>query len=186
MAEHNPKVQRAAAELCWNGSWYEARTGIDPIGALAADQELLHTVKGHLHPYRRIGHDLSVKPAHYVPLDIEMVVCVLPGYLQGHVKQALLDEFSNRTLVDGRKGFFHPDNLTFGQGVYLSKLVAAAQKVQGIESVSVSKFERLYQGPNNEIENGILPLCALEVARLDNDPSFPENGVLRFEMRGGR
>jgi hypothetical protein len=26
----------------------------------------------------------------------------------------------------------------------------------------------------------------MEVARLDNDPSVPENGVLRIQMSGGR
>jgi hypothetical protein len=26
----------------------------------------------------------------------------------------------------------------------------------------------------------------MEVARLDVDPNFPENGVLELEMRGGR
>ena len=25
-----------------------------------------------------------------------------------------------------------------------------------------------------------------ELARLDNDPSFPENGTIEFEMGGGR
>jgi hypothetical protein len=37
-------------------------------------------------------------------------------------------------------GFFHPDNLTFGEGVYLSKLVAAAQAVPGVEGVTVKTF----------------------------------------------
>ena len=89
-------------------------------------------------------------------------------------------------LPDGRLGFFHPDNLTFGEGIYLSKLVAAAQAVEGVESVEADKLERLFEGRNDEIENGILPLAPLEIARLDNDPSFPENGVLTLDVRGGR
>jgi len=89
-------------------------------------------------------------------------------------------------LPDGRLGFFHPDNLTFGEGIYLSKLVAAAQAVTGVESVKVNKLQRLYEPPNSEIENGVLPLGPLEVARLDNDPSFPENGRLILDVRGGR
>jgi hypothetical protein len=117
-----------------------------------------------------------------------MTVCVLPHYLRGHVEAALLDVFSNRVLPDGRRGFFHPDNLTFGEGIYLSKLVAAAQAVPGVESVSVkvTKLQRLFEGPNHEIENGILPLGPLEVARLDNDASFPEKGKFVLVMGGGR
>jgi len=83
-------------------------------------------------------------------------------------------------------GFFHPDNMTFGEGVYLSPLVAVVQSVEGVESVKVNKLQRLNEPPNQEIENGILPLGPFEIARLDNDPSFPENGLLRLDMRGGR
>ena len=91
-----------------------------------------------------------MKTAQTVPLDIELKVCVQPGYLRGHVKAALLDLFSNRVLPDGQLGFFHPDNLTFGEGIYLSKLVARAQDVPGAASVVVNKLERLYLGPNGE------------------------------------
>jgi hypothetical protein len=31
-----------------------------------------------------------------------------------------------------------------------------------------------------------LLLGPFEIAQLDNDPDFPENGVLRLAMRGGR
>ena len=94
--------------------------------------------------------------------------------------------FSNRQLPDGTLGFFHPDKLTFGAGVYLGQLVATAQAVTGVESARVHKLERLYEDPNGEIESGLLPLGPLEVARVDNDPSFPENGRFRLMMGGGR
>jgi hypothetical protein len=186
MRDFKNKVQQAAAALRWTGSWYEVLVAIDPLGVLDADEELLDEIAGHLHRYRRIGHDLVVKPARYVPLEVEMTVCVLPNHMRGHVKAALLEVFSNRTLPNGRRGFFHPDNLTFGEGIYLSQLVATAQAVPGAESVTVTKLERRFEGPNQEIENGILSLGPLEVARLDNDPSFPENGVLTLNMEGGR
>lgn len=115
-----------------------------------------------------------------------MTVCVHPHYLRGHVKAALLDLFSSRVLANGGKGFFHPDNPSFGEGIYLSRLVAAAQAVTGVESVEVTKLERLYDGPNGEIENGVLPLGPLEVAQLENDPSFPEHGKLTLTVGGGR
>jgi hypothetical protein len=98
----------------------------------------------------------------------------------------LRDVFSTRLLPNGRRGFFQPDNLTFGEGVYLSRLVAVAQAVKGVESVKVIKLERLYEGDHGELAQGVLKLSALEVARLDNDPSFPEHGRLVFNMRGGR
>lgn len=180
------KVQRAAATLRWMGSWYEVLVAVDAMGKTEADPTLLDEITAHLYRYRRMGHDLAVRPARQVPLDIEMVVCVPPHYLRGHVKAALLNRFSNRRLPDGSLGFFHPDNLTFGEGVYLSKLVAAAQAVPGVGSVQVTKLQRRFEEANGEIEAGLLQLGPLEVARLDNDPSFPENGRFTLIMRGGR
>jgi hypothetical protein len=92
------RVQRAAATLRWTGSWYEVLVVIDPLGTETASVELLDAIAKHLYRYRRIGHDLVVKQAVYVPLDIAMTVCVRPDYLRGHVKAALLDLFSNRIL----------------------------------------------------------------------------------------
>jgi hypothetical protein len=179
-------VQRAAATLRWNGSWYEVLVAVDARGAVEAAPALLDAIAQHLARYRRTGHDLLVKSAQMVPLDVELMVCVQPGYLAGHVKVVLLDLFSNRVLADGRLGFFHPDNLTFGEGIYLSKLAALAQATPGVASVVVNKLERLYEGPNGELEQGVLALGPLEIARLDNDPSFPEHGRLTLVMGGGR
>ncbi len=186
IAERNPKVQRAAAILHWTGSRYEVQVAIDPLGGEEASPQLLQDISGYLYRYRRIGHDLKVVPARYVALDIALTICVMPHYLRGHVEAALLDVFSNRLLPDGRRGFFHPDNLTFGDDIHLSRLVAAAQAVTGVENVVVTKLQRLYELSNQEIQNGVLPLDPLEVARLDNDPGFPEHGKLVLDVRGGR
>jgi predicted phage baseplate assembly protein len=189
------KIQRtAAAPLRWTGGWYEVQVAIDPLGSEELTQDLRKEIEGYLYRYRRIGHDLRVEPAKYVSLDVVLSVCVLPHYLRGEVKAALLDLFSNRDLPGGKRGLFHPDNLSFGEGIYLSKLVAAAQGVTGVESVQIAdtpnqaylKLERLYEGPNQEIESGVLALGPLEVARLDSNRSLPENGRLLLNVKGGR
>ena len=161
---------------------------VDPKGIQEAEEKkaLLSQIENRLYRYRRMCHDLSVVEADYVPLDIAILVCVKPEYLRGHVEAGLLDVFSNRLLPDGKSGFFHPDNLSFGDGIYLSQLVAAAQSVTGVESVEVTKLQRYGELPNHEIENGILATSPHEIARLDNDPDFPEMGRIMFEMRGGR
>lgn len=186
LAERHPGVQRAAAELRWNGSWYEVRVAVDPLGRAEAEAALLEEIERHLHPFRRIGRDLAGRAARYEPLDLVMKVCVEPGFLRGHVKAALLERFGTRRLPDGSLGFFHPDALSFGGSVSLSKLMAAAQAVPGVGSVEITTLERLFEGPAGEIEQGVLPIGGLEIARLDNDPDFPENGRIRFELGGGR
>ena len=184
--EFKGRVQRAAATLRWTGSWTEVLVAVDPLTAEEEVERLLQEVRRMLHRYRRIGHDVVVKQAVTVPLDVALTVCVLPHFLRGHVEAALLAVLGNRLLPDGRRGFFHPDNLTFGGGIALSRLLAAAQGVAGVESVTVTRLERLHEGPHGEIAAGLLPIGPLEVARLDNDLRFPGNGRLQPTMRGGR
>ena len=186
IAGRNTKLQRAAAALVWTGSWHEADVAIDPLGGETTDAALLCEITRYLCQFRRMGHDLRVLPARYVPLDLKLEVCALPGYLRAHVKAALLDVFSNRALPGGGRGFFHPDNLTFGEGVFLSKIVATAQAVPGVECVQVTRFHRLFESPNHELENGVLPLRVDEIAQLDNDPTYPEHGKLKIAVNGGR
>jgi hypothetical protein len=186
MRDFDVQVQRAAAVLRWTGSWYEVLVVVDQRGRVEAEASLLEAIQAHLRRYRRIGHDVVVKSARLVPLDVKMEICVQPAYLRGHVKAVLLERFSNRSLPDGQRGFFHPDELTFGEGIYLSRLVAAAQAVTGVESAVVKRLERLYEGPNKELDDGLLRLGPLEVAQLDNDPNFLEHGRFELMMRGGR
>lgn len=186
LAARNPKLQRASGELAWTGSWYEADVAIDPLGSETVTDELLKDIQTYLERYRRMGHDLHVEQAEYVPILLALEVCALPHYQPGHVKAALLEAFSNRVLPGGKRGFFHPDNLTFGEGIYLSKIIATAQAVAGVECVQVKKFQRLFEASNHEIDNGILPLRLAEIAQLDNDPNFPERGKLEIHVGGGR
>jgi hypothetical protein len=186
LASRNSKLQRSAGVLVWTGSWFEADVAVDPIGAGRTSQALLNEIKTSLGPYRRLGHDLHLEAAEYVPLLLTLEVCALPNYQAAHVKAALLEVFSSRVLAGGKRGFFHPDNLTFGEGIYLSKIIAAAQAVTGVECVRVKEFQRLFEAANYEIANGVLPLRPTEIAQLDNDPNFPERGRLVIHMGGGR
>lgn len=186
LAERVTGVQRAAATLRWTGSWHDVHVAIDPRADRANDALLLDQVRTLLARYQRIGHQVTVDWARSVPLDVAIDVCVRDGYQRGHVKAALLDALGNRLLPNGQRGLFHPDNLTFGTAIALSRIVAAAQAVPGVETLRVTKLERLHEGPNGELEAGLLPLGATEIARLDNDPNQPENGILKLTLRGGR
>lgn len=186
IAERNPKVQKAAAALCWTGSWREMKVAVDPLGSDELDDVLRRAIEHDLRPFRRMGHDLRVVPARSVPLDIAMEVCVEPDHLRGHVKAALLDVFSNRIRSNGRPGFFHPDRLTFGGEISLSRLVAEAQAMDGVESVRVTRLQRQFERADGELEAGVLRLGPLEVARCDNDPDFPHRGRFELTVLGGR
>jgi hypothetical protein len=49
-----------------------------------------------------------------------------------------------------------------------------------------SVFRRFWDAPSDvDLTKGRIEMARLEIARLDNDPSFPENGRLDFTMMGG-
>ncbi|MEU3920812.1 putative baseplate assembly protein [Streptomyces sp. NPDC029004] len=188
LASQLPGVQRAAAEIRWTGSVQEAHVAVDALGHGDASPELLDSVAYALESYRRIGHDLVVGPARSVPLDIALAVCAAPGHQHGQILAELYRLLGNRPLTGGRLGFFHPDALTFGEPVRLSRLVAAAAAVQGVESVRVTRLRRLFhEDPLDDtaLEAGVLRLGPLEIARCDNDPDRPELGRLSIELGGG-
>lgn len=186
LAERVPGVQRAAATLRWSGSWHDVHVMIDAQAHRAGDARLLDEVRTLLARFQRIGHAVTVAWARTVSIRLEIDVCVRDGYTRGQVKAALLDALGNRLLPNGQRGLFHPDNVTFGTSIALSRIVALAQAIPGVETVSVRKLERLHEGSNGEIAAGVLTLGANEIARLDNDPLQPENGILVLTLRGGR
>ncbi|MDF3149705.1 putative baseplate assembly protein, partial [Streptomyces sp. T21Q-yed] len=154
---------------------------IDANGTGAPSAELLASVAQALEPYRRIGHDLVVGAARLVPLDIALTVCAKPGHQHGQILAELY-----RVLGSGVRGFFHPDALTFGEPVRLSRLVAVAAAVPGVESVQVTRLQRLFEPDRGEREDGVLRLGPLEIATCDNDPDRPENGRLAISLGGAR
>jgi hypothetical protein len=152
-----------------------------PVGA-AFEKDLREYVE----PFRMAGHDTEIDGARFVPLAIEMQVRVQPDYFRSSVKNALLHLFSNRRLPAGQRGIFHPDNFTFGQAVYLSPLYAAAQAIDGVASVQITTFQRQGKPSTEAIDKGKLDIGRLEIARLDNDPNFPERGTFRLVLEGGK
>ena len=144
------------------------------------------SLRGHLNRYRMAGYDLEVDAPSFVPIEVALDVCVLPDYFRAHVKQELLHVLGRGWLPDGTRAFFHPDNFTFGQPLYLSDLYARAQAVTGVESVVVTTFQRLLAPDRKPLADGLLPMGRLEIARLDNDPGFPERGLLTITVGGGR
>ncbi len=186
VTERHPGVQRAVATFRWTGSWHTVFITVDRLGGLPVDDAFEASIRSHVERYRMAGHDLEVDGPIYVSLEIGLHVCAKPEYFRADVKDELLKLFSNQVLPDGRLGMFHPDRFTFGQTVYLSPLIAAAQAVPGVASVQVTRFHRQGTADNKPLEAGRIELGRLEIARCDNDPNFAENGVFGLSLGGGK
>lgn len=186
IAERQSGIQRAAATFRWTGSWHTVFLTADRVGGAVVDEPFAGALRVQVEPYRMAGCDLDVDAPRFVALEVELYICVARDYFRSDVAAALLDVFSSRVRANGQRGIFHPDNFTFGQAVYCSPLYAAAQAVDGVDAVRVAIFQRQGSPSSNAAEAGRLDMGRLEVARLDNDPNFPEHGVLRLTLEGGK
>ena len=186
-AAQSPQVQGAAATLAWSGSWYEADVVVDPLGRESLPPGLARSIKAQLQRVRRIGHDVAVGAACYVPLLVELFVCVRPDFLRAHVQAQLLDRFTAGRRSDGLPGFFHPDRWLLGGSVFVSALLAEAQAITGVAHVEVTTLARADGGRSGDVpDDGVLHLAAREIAQLDNDPDHPDHGTIAFKLGGGR
>lgn len=181
-----PGVQKAVATFRWTGSWMTVFLTVDRMGGLAVDDRFKEDMIRHMERFRMAGHDLEVENPLYVSIDLTMTVCVRPEYISDQVKDALLQRFGNSILPDGRMGMFHPDNLTFGQTLYPSAIYEAALGVEGVESVQIDKFQRQDQAGDVVLKDRNITFERTEIPRLDNDPNFPDRGMLHINPLGGR
>lgn len=183
-AQTHPRVLRGAASRRWTGSWYTWFVTLDRVGGQPVDAVFRDDAQRFLDRFRLAGYDLEIDGPVMVALDIKLSICVASDYIRANVRQALLDAFGSVDGPSGR-GFFHPDNFTFGQPVYLSRVLAKAMAVPGVVWVQPVRFQRWGGVPEGELVQGALTPGRLEIARLDNDPNAPENGRLELDMQGG-
>jgi uncharacterized phage protein gp47/JayE len=185
-AESNPLVRQAVASLRWTGSWYTVFIAAEPQadgqqtgGTLTAVQQ--KNVQATVEARRLAGEDLQLDSPEYVSLEIALEICVDPDYFMRDVQEAI-----GHVLGSANEGLFYPGNFTFGQSVYLSPIYAAVRAVPGVNAVTATTFQ--IQGVNDTsyLASGEIKLGPLEIARLENNPSFPDHGQLTLVMEGGK
>ena len=190
LAERHPEVQRAMATIRWTGSWHTVFVTLDRRGNRPVDRDFERELTTFMERFRLAGMDVEIEGPSFVPLDIRLTVCADSDHFRADVLKDLYQTFSNQDLSGGERGFFHPDNFTFGDPVYLSRIIARAMEVPGVRYVDAdeqngNKFQRWDRGPTGQSEEGVIRMDRLEIARLDNDPSMPENGRIEFNVEGG-
>ena len=186
LVQRDSTVKRAAAVQRWTGSWYTTYLAVERVRGALVDEAYKQKLSARMQQYCLAGSDLAIVGPVYVSLEIEMIVQVKDDYFRNRVKSTLQDVFSSRILPGGGRGYFYPDNFSFGQTIYLSPLRSAALTVSGVASVEVTTFQR--QGfPNSQgLNDGSLVMDWMEIARLENDPNFQEHGIFRLVVEGGK
>jgi len=182
----DPAIREARGTLRWTGSWYTAFVSLDAAAGDTPAAALVAATTTRLNLLRMAGVDLQVEGAVIVGLRIEMAICVDPDQFQGDVEAALLRLFTTGDLCDGTRGVLNADNFTFGETIYTSPLIAAAQGVEGVTSAVMTVFQRMDDPSIDGAAAGYLTMGRLELARCDNDPSRLDHGVFVLHMDGGK
>lgn len=198
-AEELPEVSHARASYAWTGSWRTVRVAIDPAGTTTLTRGVAREIEDYLDAVRLIGEDLEIRPAVYVPLDIELRLCAASAYWPEDLRAELEQEFSDGYTPDGRRGFFHPDLWTFGQPLYASQIIGRALAVQGVDRVLLLSMRRWNPGAGggtttivinpDELPKAVvnrLEVGPFEIIQVANDPSRLETGRISFDILGGR
>ena len=188
VAQRHPEVQKARARFRWTGSWHTVFLTLDRVGGrpVLDDPEFTEEMLAFLDRFRVAGYDLELREPIFVPLDVQLRVCLAPGHFAADVRGELRSAFSTGELADGRRGFFHPDRFTFGKPLYTSELYARAMAVEGVASVEALRLQRWGQPPAGEREAGVVAPAENEILRCDSDPNLAENGLFEAVVLGER
>lgn len=182
----HPEVQRAFARKRWLGSWSAIFLSVDRAGGLEVDDAFREALVAYLEPFRMMGHDLTIDAPIHVALRLKMKVCVAPDYFASDVKRALERRFSAGLTETGQPGFFHPDALTFGAVIYLSRIYEAALAVPGVGDVTVTALDVASATQRSALEDGVLRFGPREIPVLSSDSNRPDAGTLTITTEGGR
>jgi len=185
-AQEVPGVARAVARYAWTGAWRTVRVAIDPAGRLDLPEVLRQRVARHLEAVHLLGEDVEIRAPRWIPVEINLAICLRPEMWAQDVHADLEREFSTGWTADGRPGFFHPDQWTFGQALHRSQIEGRVHRVAGVEHLTFLTMKRFNaptpgSGTATAIEVGID-----EIIQVLNDPDSRETGTIRFTLQGGR
>lgn len=176
----HPNVSSAVAAFRWTGTWHTVFLTIDPKGRGELTEDVQESVREWVTRFLQTGYDLEIDPPRYVPVTLGVEVCAAPGHFRSDVEKAILAALSRAG------GFFDPDRFSFGEPLYLSQIYAAITAVEGVASAKVTKFHRYGEPSVADLNRGAIVVGRTEVIRLDNDPNFPDNGILELTLRSGK
>lgn len=131
------------------------------------------------------GRRLRISEPVYVPLQIELVIQVGSQYDRARIGNALLQAFS----PTAETSFFYPDNLTFAQNIYASRIITLAMAVPGVVQARLAEFRRLDEPPMSSVRPAIL-IAPIEIARVGHarivtgkmDENIETNGTILFRL----
>lgn len=174
-AERLDWVTDAGAVTRWTGTWATTFVSADPQGAFEISPSRMAELRARMNAVRQVGRPVIARQPVFVPLDLQIAICVTPGYAFGDVTKRILHALNPKP-----GGFFNPDRFTFGQPLRRPELEAAIAAVEGVRAVfDIAIRQRglrdwaLFTTPQiTAADNRIL--------KIENDPDQPGQGSIRI------
>jgi Baseplate J-like protein len=147
--EFQNEITNARARFVYTGSWDTIFVSVKLKGdrknssAIVDGSDLFDRIRKYLERIKMIGYEVQIEKAKYVPIEIRITV-YLQKYLDSQtVRDRIRNSLTNADkIIDGTKGLFHPDNFTFGDPVYASKIYEVLKKTPEVKYGIITTFRR--------------------------------------------
>lgn len=190
LARTFPSVLDSLVERRFTGTYTTLVLTVLRRDGAAVDAEFAGRLRAFLDRYRMIGHEVAIRDAVRVPLDIQIGIEVETGHSRPVVLAAVaaalgIGRGTTPTPGTGRQrtGAFHQERLRLGEPVYLSQLITAAMQIPGVRAAVALRFGRY--GRRSSLDSGVIELRAQEVGIVENVANQPERGRIDVVLQGG-
>lgn len=183
IAERLAWVQQAGAVSRWTGSWLTTFVTPDPLGSFALSQERRTELEGLMDCVRQAGREVHVSDPVFVDIDLAIALCIEPSAYFGQVQEHVIRALAGPARFGAPLPFFHPDNFSFGDPLYLAELEAAIHAVPGVLAVEETLVRRRGQTDYEPFTATRIEVGSDRILRLRNDPRRPGQGSLRVRLR---
>ncbi|MDT5156602.1 MAG: hypothetical protein QOH51_959 [Acidobacteriota bacterium] len=184
-AEKLKFVQRAQGSFFWTGSWLSAVTAVDPFGAFELSPSRRQQIEALLNCRRQAGRDVIVRNPKFVNLDLRIKLCISPHAFSAHVRVRVLEALFGKNGARPVRGFFDPDNFTFGTPLRRSALEAAIVAVEGVEAVTGIEIRAHGVTDFKDFEALAYAIADDELIRVENSALRAERGSVTLLLEGG-
>ncbi len=173
-AERLDWVTAAGAVTRWTGAWATTFVSADPEGAFEINPERMAELQARMGAVRQVGRPVITRQPVFVPLDLRIAICVVPGYAFGDVSERIL-----RALSPAHGGFFHPDRFTFGQPLRRPNLEAAIACVEGVRAVLDIAIRQRGLTDWTLFDTPQITAADNRILKVENDPDRPGQGSIQ-------
>ncbi len=173
----DPRVTAVVTRDRWTGSWNTTVIYVQVDPTCGAEPAAVHDeLAAVLAPLRIIGGAFRLEGPIYVPIDIAIDVAVGAPFAPVAVARAI------ESAIGAAYRF---GSLSFGEPIFLSRIIGIAMAQPGVANVAARAFQRLGETDGSAIISGRLDFDPLEIPVIGNFGADGVRGRLQVTASAG-